>query len=211
MSASIIGPLDAQHPLRPADPPQDWGLFNGSLAAGMPPAHYCRPHHNPPRRHHRGHRRDRLRLGPRRHGRQGSTAAGAGRDAAGRLRLRAQRHRTPNRQSSSKSRATCSDASRGTPCCARACPSPWAGTAADQLGAQHVIGACALVMAISALAPLTLREIRQFDLEPDPITIPSSVAIPPGRESGDARVRQCPGEARSGRMAVTSRKKLSFE
>ncbi|MFC9970522.1 MFS transporter [Spirillospora sp. NPDC127200] len=39
-----------------------------------------------------------------------------------------------------------------------------AGTAADAYGAQPVIGACAVVMALAALAPLLVGEVRRLDL-----------------------------------------------
>ncbi|MDL4813120.1 hypothetical protein [Actinomadura opuntiae] len=51
------------------------------------------------------------------------------------------------------------------------------GTAADHVGAQHVIGVCALVMAVAALAPLALRQVRGLDLDPEAPTVPEVAAI----------------------------------
>jgi hypothetical protein len=41
-----------------------------------------------------------------------------------------------------------------------------AGPAADQFGAQSVIGICAAIMVAAALAPLSLREVRHLRLTP---------------------------------------------
>ncbi|MBO2461508.1 MFS transporter [Actinomadura violacea] len=51
------------------------------------------------------------------------------------------------------------------------------GAGADHVGAQHVIGACALVMAVAALAPLALRQVRGLDLDPEAPTVPEVAAI----------------------------------
>ena len=37
-----------------------------------------------------------------------------------------------------------------------------AGFTADRLGSQTVIGACAAIIALAALAPLTVRDVRQL-------------------------------------------------
>lgn len=52
-----------------------------------------------------------------------------------------------------------------------------AGTAADRVGAQHVIGVCALALTISALAPLVLRQVRSLDMTPDPPTAVQAPAV----------------------------------